>query len=92
MRYDRNALSNPDFEDIESNVVVSTRNKEMTIASSIENIQQVTVFDVLGRELFDAKKIENKLFTIANVSISQQALIIKIKLENGKMFTRKVVY
>ena len=92
LRYDRNALSNPDFEDIESNVVVSTRNKEMTIASSIENIQQVTVYDVLGRELFDAKKIENKLFTIANVSISQQALIIKIKLENGKMFTRKVVY
>jgi hypothetical protein len=49
------------------------------------------VYDILGRQLFEAKAIGNKDFSTSKISISQQALIVKIKLENGTIVTRKIV-
>ncbi|MGV3695467.1 choice-of-anchor D domain-containing protein [Flavobacterium sp.] len=91
LRYDRNALGNPEFGDFDSSVVVSTNNRQMTITSHLEDIQEITVFDVLGRQLSEAKNVNSNRFTASNLSISQQALIVKIKLANGLIVTRKIV-
>jgi hypothetical protein len=91
LRYDRNALSNPDFGNLDSSVVVSTNQGQIIINSHIENMEEVTVFDILGRQLSKNKNIANNLFTAANPSVGQQALIVKIKLSSGLMVTRKIV-
>ena len=91
LRYNNNALGIPDFENLESSIVASVKNRELTVTSYVENIQEIKVFDILGRDLFEAKSIENKNFTTSNVSISQQALILKIKLASGLVVTRKIV-
>lgn len=91
LRYTNEALGTPDFETIASNVVVTTNNGEMTIKSYIENIQEVTVYDVLGRQLYFAKGISNTNFVASNISMSQQTLILKIKLENGMTISRKII-
>jgi hypothetical protein len=91
LRYDRNALSNPDFENLESSVVVSASHGQMTINSYIENIQDVTVYDIVGRELSKNKNVASDIFTASNISVGQQALIVKIKLASGLMVTRKIV-
>ena len=91
LRYTDTALSNPDFETLSNSVVVATNHGEMTIKSSIENIQEVTVYDVLGRQLFFAKAINNSSFMTSNISTSQQTLIVKIKLENGMTISRKII-
>ena len=90
LRYTNAALGNPDFT-IENSVVIAANHGELTIKSTIENIQEVTVYDVLGRQLFFAKGISNKDFVTSAISASQQTLIVKIKLENGVMISRKII-
>ena len=90
LRYTRNSLGNPDFGTV-NDIILTSNHGQLSIKSSIEAIQDVTVFDILGRQLFKAKSIGNKDFTVSNISISQQALIVKIKLENGNIVTRKII-
>jgi len=91
LRYNGTALSNPNFESTDSSVILTSNHGQITIKSFVEAIQEVTVFDILGRQLFEAKSIGNKDFTASNISMSQQALIVKIKLEDGKVVTRKII-
>ena len=91
LRYTNEALNTADFGTLDGSVVVYTNHGEISIKSFVENIQEVTVYDILGRQLFQEKVIANKDFTALNISISQQTLIVKIKLENGAMVSRKIV-
>jgi hypothetical protein len=92
LRYtDGSALDNPDFETFNNSVVLVTNRGELTIKSSIENIEGVMVYDILGRQLFVAKGVNNNEFVASNISMSQQTLIVKIRLENGVVVTRKIV-
>jgi hypothetical protein len=91
LRYTNESLSNDDFDALDHNVVVSTRNGEMTINSYIENLDEVTVYDILGRQLLQAKNIANNVFVTSNITTSQQALLVKIKLANGTIVTRKII-
>jgi hypothetical protein len=91
LRYTNTALGNPDFGNIENSVIVAGNQGDLTIKSSIENIQEVTIYDVLGRQLFFSKEINNTNFVASNISMSQQTLIVKIKLENGITISRKII-
>jgi hypothetical protein len=91
LRYNGIALSNPNFGSPENNVILTSNHGQIKIKSNLEVIQEVTVFDILGRQLFEVKSIGNKDFEASNISISQQALIVKIKLEDGTIVTRKIV-
>jgi len=51
----------------------------------------VTIYDVLGRQLYYSKDIQNKDLIITNISSSNQSLIVKIKLQNGQVVTKKIV-
>lgn len=91
LRYTDSTLGNPDFETLENSVFVASNHGEMSIKSHIENINEVTVFDILGRQLFNAKNISSNSFVTTNISMSQQTLIVKIKLENGLTISRKII-
>ena len=91
LRYTNTALGNPDFGNVGNSVIVASNQAELTIKSSIEKIHEVTIYDVLGRKLFFAKEINNTNFVTSNISLSQQTLIVKIKLENGMTISRKII-
>ena len=91
LRYTTTTLGNPDIGSANNTVIVSTNHGQMNIKSYVENIQEVTVYDILGRQLFESKSINNKDFAMSNISMSKQALIVKIKLESGIIVTRKIV-
>lgn len=91
LRYTTAALGTADFENA-NQVIVSNIHGEITVKSFVENIQEVTVYDILGRQLFHANTIGAIEFSTSNVSISHQSLIVKIKLTNGVIITRKIVF
>jgi hypothetical protein len=90
LRYERNVLSNPDLETT-NDVILTTNQGIISVNSSFEMIQEISVFDILGRHLFEAKSIGRKDFSSSKFSIRKQALIVKIKLENGTIVTRKII-
>ena len=57
LRYTNETLDNPSFTSLDNSVVVTTNHVAMGIKSNLENMQEVTVFDVLGRTLLTAKPI-----------------------------------
>lgn len=91
LKYVNNTLSNNDFNALENSVFVFANGK-LNVKSNIESIKDITVYDVLGRVLTNATKVNAKEFTFGNLSSKQATLIIKITLENNVVITKKVIY
>lgn len=91
IRYTNNTLGNTDLETLSNSVTVTGNNGQVTVTSLRENIKEVMVYDVLGRALLEAKSINNLNFSRGNVTQSNQALIVKVTLENGATVTKKIV-
>ncbi len=92
LRYtDGSALDNPNFDTLNNSVVVLTNQGALTIKSYIQPIAEVMVYDMLGRQLFQAKVMGAHDFLTDAISLSQQPLIVKIKLESGTVVAKKVL-
>jgi hypothetical protein len=88
--YKSGALSSEDFtNDNMMNVFVNSNS--INVNSSQEIIKEIIVFDVLGRKLYENKNINAATFTISTLKASNQALIVKVKLENGQIKTEKII-
>jgi hypothetical protein len=91
LRYTNEALGNHDFTTIDHSVIVSAASGVLNIKSYLETMKDVVVYDVLGRQLFEAKNIGNNDFTATTISVSHQGLIVKITLTDGTVVTRKII-
>jgi hypothetical protein len=84
-------VDDDDKQSDSSSVVMYKSNQQIEVQSSIENITSITVYDLVGRVLFVANGIHDKNYTIAALSVAQQALIVKITLDNGEIITKKLL-
>jgi hypothetical protein len=91
LRYTTAALSNENFESIENSVFMSANNGQIKIRTINELLSEVTVYDVLGREIIKKTNIASNDLILNNITATNQALIVKIKLEKGEVVTRKVI-
>jgi hypothetical protein len=91
LRY-TSALSNPNLETLNNSVVVANNDGKIIIKSFNESIQDITVYDILGRLLLDARGISTTEFMTSNISNRKQAVVVKIKLDNGVIVTRKILF
>jgi len=73
-------------------VAVFKVEQQIAIQSTTETITAVTVFDLLGRVLFETHGIQGKSYTIAALPIAQQALVVKITLESGATVSKQLLY
>lgn len=91
LRYTSETLGNPDFEAINNNLTVGVKDKAIIVRSTLENIQSIAIYDILGRNIYENKKVNANEFRVQEVTASQQALIVKVYLENGMQTTRKII-
>ncbi len=91
LRYTSETLGNPDFEAINNNLTVGVKDKAIIVRSTLENIQSIAIYDILGRNIYENKKVNANEFRVQEVIASQQALIVKVYLENGMQTTRKII-
>ncbi|HLF51648.1 choice-of-anchor D domain-containing protein [Flavobacterium sp.] len=92
LRYTNVTLGTDDFDTIGNNVIVASGNQEIHVESQLEPIKSIIVYDVLGRSIFEENNVNTTEFSIQNLVLSQQALIVKIVLENGHTLTRKIIF
>lgn len=85
-------LNNKNVESTNFNgdVVVVSQNDEITINASQE-ITTVEVFDVLGRNIYNNLKVNDKVLNIASIANRNQALLVKITFKTGQTVTKKVI-
>jgi hypothetical protein len=82
-------LTNETFDSNNDVVVIS--NEELSVQSTKEKIENIVVFDVLGRKLFESKDIKSNNFVLP-VHKRNAPLFIEIVLENGTKVNKKTVY
>jgi hypothetical protein len=88
------SLGNEDFENQNQKIFVSVKDKNIKLqsVSEQENLQEVAIYDVGGKLLYNKKQIENREWLIPNFQSGPQILLVKITLENGQKVTRKIVF
>lgn len=90
LRYTESSLGNPDVEIAAGNVFVAAADGVIKVTSPMANIESVAVYDILGRQLFMKSSIDAHEFTIGDMA-RQQALIVKVTLDNGATVSKKVM-
>ena len=73
-------------------VLVSVKNKIITINSFADNINEVCIYDVSGNQLYKKTNIEAKKISIQNLVSSHQVLFVKVIVENKNSTSYKVIF
>ncbi|MGG7034984.1 MAG: PKD-like domain-containing protein [Flavobacterium sp.] len=71
-------------------VVILSNDHKIHIQSKSEPINQVFVYDMLGRQIFENKKVNLNTLLINNLS-EKQVLVVKVVLDNGQTITKKII-
>jgi hypothetical protein len=95
LRYKDNStaktLAATTFDSSENKILVSNKNKQIKIDSSVESIDKVSIFDLLGRQIYQKDKVDSNELSIALTSI-RQTLVVKVMLQNGKAISKKIIF
>lgn len=91
LRYKENTLSNADFATLENSVLVFNNGK-LNVKSTGESINEITVYDVLGKTLGDYKNVKTNEFEIKNLQPTAKTLLVKVQLTNGVVINKKVIF
>ncbi|TRX21392.1 T9SS sorting signal type C domain-containing protein [Flavobacterium franklandianum] len=92
LRYANKTLSANDLVSQSNQVLIFIKNKKIKINSLSETIDKVIFYDVLGRQIYQNGSINSNEFLITNLVSSDQTLIVKTTLQNGKTVVNKIIY
>src|SRR5690606_2708045 len=92
LRYTNSSLGNDEFDHLQNQVAVAVSGNEIVVKSYSEPISNIAVFDILGRQLFEKSDISENEFSVDGIVANRQALILKIRLENGVMVNKKIIF
>ncbi|MBF4467599.1 T9SS sorting signal type C domain-containing protein [Flavobacterium sp. LC2016-12] len=92
LSYTNKTLGTGDFENIENGLLVSVKDKVIKVTSAKENIKEVTIFDINGKQLQTKNKIGSTELLISNLQAANQVLLVKVTLENHYVVTKKIVF
>lgn len=92
LKYYNNQLGTEDNVIADKKLIVSVKNKVITVNSSGEAITKVQIFDLLGRKLYDKVKINAQKWSIATLRSSNQVLIVRTILANGAIKSNKIIF
>lgn len=89
--FDSEALSTIDFI-IQNQIVIAVKDEIIKLKSTHSAITEIEIHDVLGRKLASFKKVNSNEFSINSIMPNSQALLVKVKLENGEQYIKKIIF
>ena len=92
LRYTDKTLGTGDFNPLSNQIIISKDKNELKIKSELETIKRVTVFDLLGRKVFEKEAVNSNEFGSSSTGLSKQVGIVKVTLANGQVISKKVVF
>lgn len=92
LKYTNKTLGTDENTLADKSLVISIKNKRITVTSSEETITQIQIFDLLGRKIYDKSKINAQEYIIDALPSSEQALIVKTTLANGAISSKKIIF
>ncbi|MGK4566292.1 T9SS type A sorting domain-containing protein [Flavobacterium sp. 3HN19-14] len=75
----------------DNNVIVYEHDGAIYVVSPSAEIQNITLYDIRGRKLYEQKDIKAFNTTLSNLNIAEGVQIITIETDRGKV-SKKIVY
>ncbi|CAM2858825.1 T9SS sorting signal type C domain-containing protein [Flavobacterium frigoris] len=92
LRYTNKTLGLGDIDSIEKGIYVSSKNKQIKINSTIEAINNIQIYDLSGKLIYQKTKIDSNELVISNLMSAHQVLLVKVSLLDGSLVTKKLIY
>ena len=92
LRYTDKKLSNTAVNMEDNEVAVFVSQDVIKIDANENTITEIDVYNVLGQKLYGQKISNLRQLQINTITKNNQGLIVKGTLENGKTFTRKIIF
>lgn len=77
---------------VDDRVIVSVRNNEIAVNSLTDLITKIIVYDVSGQSVYQKEEIAASSFTIQNLNLVHQVLLVQLTLANEEVISTKIVY
>lgn len=90
--FTQKTLGTDNVGEFDNSVLISKDKNELKIKSELESIKRITVFDLLGRKIFDKEAVNSNEFRTPNITLNKQLVVVKVILANGKEISKKVIY
>jgi hypothetical protein len=90
--FTQKTLGTDNVGEFDNSVLISKDKNELKIKSELESIKRITVFDLLGRKIFDKEAVNSNEFRTSNITLNKQLVVVKVLLANGKEISKKVIY
>jgi len=90
LRFTNTALGNTNFDALQKQVVVAQKGQKVSIRSAVQPLQEIVVYDLLGRTIYTSEKLNQNEFSTSDIAKAQQGLIVKIRLQDGSTVTKKI--
>ncbi|WP_166921230.1 glycine-rich domain-containing protein [Flavobacterium poyangense] len=92
LRYINKSLGVDEFENKGKEIVVSTKDKVISINASERTISEILIFDVSGSMIYKKTAINNPSFQVVNLKSQDQLLFVKVKLDDNVVSIKKVMF
>ena len=92
LRYTNQLLSNDGFDDLENGVKILSSENTLNIISINQPIKEYEIYNVLGQKLAQGKNIFETKVVENSILKTNQVLIAKIILEDGKIISKKTLF
>lgn len=77
---------------VDDKLIVSVQNNEITVNSLTDLITKIIVYDILGQSVYQKEEIAASSFTVQNLNLVHQVLLVQLTLANGETVSTKIVY
>jgi hypothetical protein len=92
LRYINKTLSVVDFAEQKESISVSSKNKQLQINSTKGFINEIVIYNLAGRKIYQKNDINDVDFSVFNLPVGHQVLLVKILLQNGQSVTKKIMF
>ena len=92
LRYTDQTLNNAGFDLVENGVSIFGSDNEIKINSNLQNIQDYTVYNVLGQILAEKNNVNTNQSAVNSILKNNQTLVVKVTLANGQTVIKKIMF
>lgn len=75
-----------------SNLIIYKKQHSIFVNSGNSDVSSVQVFDIRGRLLYERENLASRSVVIANLSVQNQVLLVKVLTSDQKTITRKIMF
>lgn len=91
LRYTNQTLNTDNFGE-ENNLIIATLQNGFNIRSTNQNIKSIIVHNVLGQVIFKKTNINSNEVQVSDLIKNNQALILKVILDNNEEVVKKMIF